>query len=101
MLVEFSVVPMGIGVSISKEVAKAIDIVDKSGLPYRVTAMGTIIEGSWQECFSVIKKCHDMLKKSAPRIYTRIVIDDKGSRKGLLAGKVSSVEKKLGRKIRK
>lgn len=97
MLVEFSVVPMGTGASISRHVAKVIDIVDKSGLPYQTHSMGTLIEGSWEECMRVIKKCHDALKRQAPRVYTRIAIDDKKGKKGLLVKKLDSVESKLGR----
>ncbi|MFH2056245.1 MAG: MTH1187 family thiamine-binding protein [bacterium] len=101
MLVEFSVVPMGEGASISTQVAKVIDIVDRSGLPYQTHAMGTLIEGSWEECLAVIKKCHDALKRSAPRVYTRIAIDDKKGKKHLLERKLESVEKKLGREFKK
>ncbi len=97
MLVEFSVVPMGKGDSISSQVAEVIDIVDRSGLPYRTHAMGTLIEGSWEECLVVIKRCHYALRRSAPRVYTRIAIDDKKGKKGLLDAKLRSVEKKLGR----
>ena len=99
MLVEFSLVPMGKGASISSEVAKIVDIIDRSGLPYRTHAMGTLIEGSWEECMAVIKKCHDTLRRSAPRVYTRIAIDDKKGKKGLLTKKLESVEKKLGREF--
>jgi uncharacterized protein (TIGR00106 family) len=97
MLVEFSVVPMGRGASISRHVAKVVDIIDKSGLPYKTHAMGTLIEGNWEECMRVIKKCHDALKRQAPRVYTRIAIDDKKGKKGLLVKKLDSVESKLGR----
>jgi uncharacterized protein (TIGR00106 family) len=100
MLVEFSVVPMGTGESISGLVAKVIDIVDRSGLPYRTHAMGTLIEGSWEDCLAVIKKFHYALRKEAPRVYTRIAIDDKKGRKKLLDKKLESVERKLGRKFK-
>lgn len=101
MLVEFSLVPMGEGASISTQVAKVVDIIDRSGLPYQTHAMGTLIEGSWEECLTVIKKCHDALKRSNPRVYTRIAIDDKKGRKGLLKRKLESVEEKLGREFNK
>ncbi len=59
MLMEFSVAPMGVGESISKEVAKVIDLIDQSGFKYRTHAMGTLVEGSWEQCMAVIKQCHD------------------------------------------
>ena len=92
---------MGVGESISPHVAKVIDIVDKSGLPYRTHAMGTLIEGNWDECLAIIKKCHDALKKTTPRVYTRIAIDDRKGRKAMMTRKLESVESKLGRSIRK
>jgi len=101
MLVEFSLIPMGSGESISAQVARVIDIIDKSGLPYKTHAMGTLIEGNWNECLTVIKKCHDTLKREVPRVYTRIAIDDKKGKKKLLDKKIKSVESKLGREIRK
>ena len=101
MLVEFSVVPMGKGESISRDVARVIDIIDKSGLPYKTHAMGTLIEGSWEECLRVIKKCHDALKKSSGRVYTRIAIDDRKGKKLMMTKKLDSVEAKLGRAFRR
>jgi uncharacterized protein (TIGR00106 family) len=100
MLVEFSVAPMGKGESISKDVAKVIDIIDRSGLPYKTHAMGTLIEGSWEECMTVVKKCHDAVRKSSARVYTRIAIDDRKGKKNAMVLKLRSVESKLGRPFR-
>lgn len=100
MLVEFSMIPMGTGDSISEEVAKVVDLIDKSGLNYRTHAMGTLVEGTWDECMGLVKQCHDKLRGSAPRVYTRIVIDDRDGNKSLMDRKVESVEKKLGREIK-
>ena len=101
MLVEFSVVPMGKGESISAHVAKVISIIDKSGLPYQTHAMGTLIEGSWEDCLKVIKQCHDAMKKITPRVYTRIAIDDRKGKTKMMTRKLESVEAKLGRPFRK
>jgi uncharacterized protein (TIGR00106 family) len=101
MLVEFSIAPMGKGESISRDVAKIIDIIDKSGLPYQTHAMGTLIEGSWDECFRVIKKCHDCLRRTNARVYTRIAIDDRKGKKNAMLRKLQSVEQKLGRPFQK
>ncbi len=97
MLVEFSIVPMGLGESISKEVAKIVDIIDRSGLKYRTHAMGTIIEGDWEQCLALIKQCHDALRDVAPRVYTRIAIDDRDGGKSTMDRKLQSVREKLGR----
>ncbi len=97
MLVEFSVAPMGKGESISADVAKVIDLIDKSGLHYKTHAMGTLVEGEWEQVMLLIKQCHDLLKGNSPRVYTRIAIDDKGSKTEMMTEKLQSVENKLGR----
>jgi uncharacterized protein (TIGR00106 family) len=97
MLVEFSVAPMGTGDSISKEVAKVIDIIDRSGLKYKTHAMGTLIEGDWEQCFAVIRACHEALRSASSRVYTRIAIDDREGNLSTMERKLDSVRKKLGR----
>ena len=100
MLVQFSLFPVGER-SLTKPVSKLIDIIDKSGLPYQTTAMGTLIEGNYDQVFRLIKKCHNVLKKDHDRIYGVIKLDDRKGAKGRLKGKVNSVEKALGRKIKR
>jgi len=100
MLVQFSLFPVG-EKSLTKPVSRIIDIIDRSGLPYQTTAMGTLVEGNYDEIFKLIKRCHNALKKSHDRIYGVIKLDDRKGAKGRLKGKVNSVEKALGRKIKR
>ena len=100
MVVEFSVVPIGKGEGLAGLVAKVIDIVDKSGLPYQLTSMGTIVEGEWDEVFALIKECHGRMRREAGRVLTRIAVDDRERAKGRLKGKVEDVEKSLGRRLK-
>ena len=99
MLVEFSVLPVGKGVSVSKSVAKAIDLVDKSGLDYKVSEMGTIVEGEWKEIFSLIERCHRLLLKETGRVMTTVKVDERRGRKGLLNSRIRRIERILRRKI--
>ncbi len=101
MLVQFSIVPLGVGVSISSYVAKVIKIVDESGLPYKLHAMGTIVEGEWEEIMSLIKKCRDTLMEEVERIVIDIKIDDRKGATGRIEGKVRSVEEKVGKAVKK
>ena len=101
MLAQFSVFPVGAKESLAREVAKVIDIIDKSGLPCKTTAMATIVEGNWDEVMALIKKCHRAMRRSHNRVYTSIVIDDRKGAKKRLTGKVESLEKVLKRKIKK
>ena len=59
ILLEFSMTPLTKGESVSKYVARSLDIIDKSGLEYRLNPMGTVIEGEWDEVFDVVRKCLD------------------------------------------
>lgn len=88
--------------SVSKDVAKVIDIIDKSGLPYKLTAMSTIIEGEWDAVMRIINKARLMLRRQGhDRIYIIINIDDRKGAKKRLTGKIQSVEKRLGREVEK
>ena len=97
MLAEFSVTPIGKGVSVGRYVARCVGIVEESGLPYRLTAMGTILEGRFDEVLRVITKCHRAVRRDCERVSTLIKIDDRKGVRGGLEGKVASVEARLGR----
>jgi uncharacterized protein (TIGR00106 family) len=99
MLVSFSIFPLDKGVSVGRYVAKMIDVVDRSGLPYRTSAMSTVIEGSWDNVFKVVKRCHQTLMKNCRRVYMVITIDDRKGARNRLKGKVDRIEQVLKRKI--
>ena len=99
MLVEFSILPVGKGISVSKSVTKAINLVDKSGLDYKVSEMGTIVEGEWKEIISLIERCHRLLLKETGRVITTVKVDDRRGRKGLLRSRIRRIERILRRKI--
>ena len=95
-LVEFAMFPTDSGESKSTFVARVIEIVSKSGLPYQLTAMGTIIEGeSVSEVFAVIEKAYKELQVDCNRIYSVVKIDYRKGPIGRLEKKVASVEAKL------
>jgi uncharacterized protein (TIGR00106 family) len=100
MLATFTIIPIGKGESISPIIAKVVKAVDRSGLDYKLTAMGTIVEGGWCDVMAVIKKCHDLVRRTSPRVLTSITIDDRKGAKKRLEGKVESVKKKIGKEIR-
>lgn len=100
MLAQFSIVPLGVGESLSRYVAVIVKEVEKSGLDYRLTAMATIVEGPADKVFALLKRCHQKAKKFAPRVLTTIIIDDRKGAKARLEGKVRAVEKKLGRRVK-
>ncbi|MCJ7644457.1 MAG: MTH1187 family thiamine-binding protein [Candidatus Aminicenantes bacterium] len=101
MIAEFSVVPVGKGEELAELVAGVVDIIDRSGLPYQLTAMGTLVEGEWDDVLALIKECHFKMRRRGARVLTRISIDDRENAVDRLTGKVRDVEKVLGRELRK
>ena len=69
VIVDLCVVPMGVGVSVSKYVAECQKVLQESGLEHQLHGYRTNIEGDWDEVFAVIKICHERVHAmGAPRI---------------------------------
>ena len=100
ILLEFSMSPLGKGESVGKYVARSIEIIDKSGVPYRLNPMGTVLEGDWDEVMGVVKACYERMRKDCSRISVSIKIDYRKGKSGRLDAKVASVEKRIGRKLK-
>lgn len=100
VLLEFSMSPLGKGESVSKYVSRSLDIVDKSGISYRLNPMGTVLEGEWDEVFAVVRKCYERMKRDCNRISCSIKVDYRKGHRGRLVSKVTSVEKTLKRAIK-
>lgn len=100
VLLEFSMTPIGKGQSVGKFVSRSLDIIDKSGVDYRLNPMGTVLEGNWDEVMAVVKKCFNRMKKDCDRISVSARIDYRKGPKGRLGGKIKSVEKRLKRKVK-
>jgi len=99
MLVEFSLFPLDKGESVGQYVARSLDIVDKSGLPYRLHAMGTVLEGDWDRCFDVIKECFQAMRRDCERVELTVKVDERAGVTHALEQKVASVEQHLGRAL--
>jgi uncharacterized protein (TIGR00106 family) len=99
VLVEFSVIPVGGGESIGGEIAKVLDIVDKSGLRYQAGSMGTVIEGEWDEVMSTIRQCHEAVRGDGRRVFTSLTMDDRPGKADRITEKLASVERRLGRSV--
>jgi uncharacterized protein (TIGR00106 family) len=101
MLLELSVIPLGRGRSISAEIVDLVKIIDGSGLDYRLTAAGTIIEGHWEQLMDVARKCHAEMRQKTERVITFMKVDDYDDRTGRLTAAITSVEGKLGKPVKK
>lgn len=99
VLLEFSMAPFGKGESLSRFVARSLEIIDRSGLPYQLTPMGTILEGEYDEVMAVVRDCFERMSEDCERISTSIKIDYRDGASGRLKGKIASVENRVGRKL--
>lgn len=96
VLVDLCVVPLGVGVSVSHEVAACHRVLRDAGLKTELHAYGTNIEGDWDEVFAAIKRCHEVVHAmGAPRISSTIRLGTRTDRVQTLEDKVRSVESKL------
>ncbi len=100
VLLEFSIYPLDKGESLSQYVARSMEIIEQSGLDYRMNAMGTIIEGEWDQVFDVVHRCFERMKQDCNRIAGVIKLDYRKGRRGGLNAKILSVEEKAGKKFR-
>ena len=101
IIANVSLFPVGPGESLGKIVAEAVAEVDKSGLDYRLTAMGTIIEGEWNDVMKLIKRMRDRIAKKSARVYLTISIDDRGDKRRRIEAKIKSVENALSKTLKK
>ena len=97
ILLEFSMFPTDKGESVSEEVSRVIGMIRDSGVSYKLTAMGTIIEtATMEEALSVVQKAYDLLSEDAGRIYSSIKIDARANQHHRLSGKIESVAGRIG-----
>ena len=101
VLLEISIVPMGVGESVSQYVAECVDIVDKCGLEYEVHSMGTIVEGELDDVLNLMQKCIEKMAEHSDRVTCAAKLDYRRGQSGRLTAKVDSVEQKLGRSIKR
>lgn len=100
MLLEFSMSPLGKGESVGEYVSRSLDIIDRSGVPYRLNPMGTVLEGEWDEVIAVVGKCLDRMREDCDRVTCTIKFDWRRGATGRLESKIASVEKSVGRSLK-
>jgi uncharacterized protein (TIGR00106 family) len=101
VLLEFSVSPLGEGESVSAYVARALEIVEASGLDYQLHAMGTLVEGELDQVLDVMKRSIEAVAADCPRVTCSAKLDLRRGHSGRLQSKVQRVEQKLGRPLKR
>ncbi len=98
VIVDLGVIPLGVGVSVSKYIAACQKVLQDAGLRTHMHAYGTNIEGDWDTVFAAIKRCHEVIHEmGAPRISTVIKVGTRTDKPQTMEEKVKSVEEKLGK----
>ncbi len=102
ILVEFSMFPTDKGESVSSYVSRIIKMIDESGIPYKLTPMGTVFETeTMEEALKILDKAYKQLEKDCSRVYAVAKFDIRKGKSNRLVQKIQSVEKKLGREVSK
>ncbi len=92
VIVDLCVVPMGVGVSVSKYVTECQNVLNEAGLEHQLHAYGTNIEGDWDNVFAAIKRCHERVHgMGALRITTSIKVGTRTDREQTMQEKIDSV----------
>jgi uncharacterized protein (TIGR00106 family) len=98
VLIDFCLVPMGDGVSVSAQIAEVQRELADSGLLYRMHSFGTSVEGEWSRVFEVLERCHRRVHAmGCVRIHTTVRIGTRTDRAQGMDDKVSSVERRLAK----
>ena len=98
VIADICVIPIGVGVSVSKYVAACERILAEAGLNPHLHAYGTNVEGEWEAVFAAFKRCHEALHDmGVPRVSTSIRLGTRIDREQTIAGKIKSVKAKMGK----
>jgi len=103
VLLEFAMFPTSNdcrdGSSVSTQVSKIIDAIDKTYVSYQLTPMGTIVETeTMKEALAIIELAYEQLS-DCERIYSSLKFDIRKNTKDRLKSKIASVEKALNREV--
>jgi uncharacterized protein (TIGR00106 family) len=98
VLIEFSMFPTDKGESVSEYVSRVVEMIDRSGYTYKLTAMGTIIETpSLSEALQIVQKSYEILEPNSRRVFASVKLDIRKESENRLEEKIRSVEKIIGK----
>jgi uncharacterized protein (TIGR00106 family) len=100
VLLDFSMTPLGKGTSVAPYVARCLEIVAASKLDYRLHAMGTTLEGEWDEVFAVVRRCFEALQPDCDRITCNLRVDYRAGPAGRLESKVQHVRELVSQPLK-
>jgi uncharacterized protein (TIGR00106 family) len=96
VLIDVSIVPLGVGLSLSPYVAACEKVFAEAGLKTALHAYGTNAEGEWDEVLGAVKRCHEVLHgMGVPRISTNMRLGTRTDRVQTMEEKIRSVVEKM------
>jgi uncharacterized protein (TIGR00106 family) len=96
VMLDFCVVPLGVGVSVSEYISECQRVLVQHGLPHQLHPYGTVVEGEWESVFAALRECHERVHAlGAPRISTSLRLGTRTDRDQTMADKLESVQRKL------
>lgn len=96
VILDLCVVPLGVGVSVSRYVAECQKVLENAGLKPHLHPYGTTVEDDWDRVMAAVKRCHEVMHEmGVPRISTTIKLGTRTDRSQTMQDKVRSVEEKL------
>lgn len=97
VIADLTVVPLGVGLSLSPYVALVERLLDEAGLSHQLHPNGTSVEGEWDAVMAAVKRCHEMLHgQGVPRVHTDLKLGTRTDKPQGMADKIASVRAKLG-----
>ena len=98
VLLEFSMFPTDRGESVSNQVSRIIAMIRESGVEYRLTPMGTVIEtDTLGEALDMVQQAYQVLERAGcKRVYSSLKLDIRQGRKGGMKRKIESIRQKIG-----
>lgn len=99
VLMEFSMFPTSKQTSSSSlYVSRIIKMIRDSGVSYKLTPMGTIVEtNSIEHALDILSKSYSLLEPDCERVYSVVKFDIRKGRENALEQKIKSVEDKIGK----
>lgn len=101
MLAEINIIPLSQGMHHAEEIADVVELIMDSGLEYQVTALGTIVEGSPDAVWGLLRRCHEHSRERNARVLTEIRIDDRSDADHEIHRDVERVEELLARRVQR
>lgn len=92
---DIQIIPIGVGVSLSSYIAVCERILKDAGLETNLHSHGTNVQGQWEDVFSALRKCHEVLHEmGVPRISTSIKVGTRTDKPETLQSRIQSVRQK-------